>query len=116
MAKTPTSKTSSVGSQMATKTPKRKGSSGATRKSVASVSLGLHGFGEVLRTIHAAPNSLQQKFEQEMSNTNLTVVVDAETAKKLKDFVIMHLPEHPLVTRFNRDNCDPATDPWCINI
>src|SRR5580693_1725692 len=115
MAKTPTSKTSSVPSPTATRAPKRTGS-GAARESVASVRLGLHGLGEVLRTIHAAPNSLQDKFEPEMSNKNLTVMVDAETATILKNFVMTHLPEHPLVARFNRDNCDPATDPWCINI
>jgi hypothetical protein len=100
---------------MATKTHKRTGSR-AARKPVASVSLGLHGLGEVLRAIHAAPNSLQAEFEQEMGNKNVTVMVDAETAKKMKNFIVTHLPEHPLVSRFNRDNCDPATDPWCINI
>lgn len=68
-----------------------------------------------MRTIHAAPNSLQEKFEQEMGNKNLTVMIDAEIAKKIKDFFMIHLPEHPLVAKFNRDNCDPATDPWCIN-
>jgi hypothetical protein len=115
MAKTPTAKTSSVRSPTATRTPKRTGS-GVARKSVASVRLGLHGLGEILRIIHAAPNSLQDKFEQEMGNKNLAVMVDAETATRMKIFVMTHLPEHPLVARFNRDNCDPATDPWCINI
>lgn len=110
MAKTPTSRTSSVRSQTATRRPKQAGS-GPRR----SVRLGLHGLGEVLRTIHASPNSLQEKFEQEMADNNLTVMIDAETATKLKNFVTTHLPEHPLVDRFNRDNCDPATDPWCIN-
>ena len=112
MAKThtSTSRTSSVRSRTAARTPKQTGS--GARKSVR---LGLHGLGEVLRTIHAAPSSLQEKFEQEMANKNLTVMIDAETATKIKDFVVENLPEHPLVARFNRDNCDPATDPWCIN-
>jgi hypothetical protein len=51
-----------------------------------------------------------------MGNKDLTVIVDAETAIKMKNFVMTHLPEHPLASRFNRNNCDPATDPWCINI
>jgi hypothetical protein len=114
MAKTPTSKTTTGRSQTATRTPRRTGS-GAVRKSAGSVRLGLHGLGEVLRTIHAAPNSLQEKFEQEMGTKNVTATVDTETAAKIKNFVMTHLPDHPLVTRFNRDNCDPATDPWCIN-
>jgi len=111
MVKTSTSKKSSVRSQTATRTPKQTGSRAARN----SVRLGLHGLGEVLRTIHAAPDSLQDKFEQEMGNKNLTVMVDPETATKIKNFVTTHLPEHPLVARFNNDNCDPATDPWCIN-
>ena len=112
MAKThtSTSRTSSVRSRTAARTPKQTGS--GARKSVR---LGLHGLGEVLRTIHAAPNSLQEKFEQEMGTKNVTATVDTETAAKIRNFVMTHLPDHPLVTRFNRDNCDPATDPWCIN-
>ena len=37
------------------------------------------------------PNSLQEKFEQ-MGNKNLTVMIDAEIAKKIKDFFTIHLP------------------------
>ena len=114
MAKIPTSNTNSVRDQTAIRTPKRT-RSGAALDSVSSARLGLHGLGEILRTIHAAPHSLQEKFEQEMGNQDLVVMVNAATATKIKNFVTTHLPEHSLVARFNHDNCDPATDPWCIN-
>jgi hypothetical protein len=81
-----------------------------------SVTVGLHGLGEILRAIHSAPQNLQQKFETHMGTDNLTVTLDKETAGKIKEFVTANFAdEHPLFARLNRDNCDPATDPWCIN-
>jgi len=86
------------------------------KRSAKPVKVDLHGLAEILRTIHASPNKLQEKFEQHMGEKDLRVILDSDTASKIRDFVIEHLPEdHPLMARFNRDNCDPATDPWCIN-
>jgi hypothetical protein len=71
--------------------------------------------GAVLRAIN--DHNLQARFENEMATNNLTVALDTETAGKISNFVMAHFPdEHPLLARLNRDNCDPATDPWCINI
>jgi hypothetical protein len=51
-----------------------------------------------------------------MGSANLTAVLDSGVATKVKKFVANHLSDHPAAMRLNRDNCDPATDPWCINL
>ena len=84
--------------------------------SASTVRVGLHGLGAVLRAIHESPEDLQKKFESEMGSANLTVVLDSDVATKVKTFVENHLSDHPVAMRLNRDNCDPATDPWCINL
>jgi hypothetical protein len=79
-----------------------------------TVYLGLYGLGNLLRTI--AEVNLQQKFEEEMGTNNVTVIMDIELAQKIKNFVAAHSPNRRrAMLAHNRDNCDPATDPWCVN-
>jgi hypothetical protein len=80
-----------------------------------TVRVGLHGLGELLRVIHGSGADLQKDFEKKMASADLSVTMHAGTAKKIKAFAMENLAGHPIVSRLNDDNCDPATDPWCIN-
>lgn len=115
MANTPTSKSSTMHSRVPKRTTKRYGSGASGGSSMPSVQLGLHGLGEVLSAIKN--NGLQGKFVHEMGTDNLSVSVHSETAQKIANFMSTHFSDkHPMLVQLNRDNCDPATDPWCINI
>ena len=93
---------------------------GGNRK--ARVRVGLHGLGRLLKEIDGRGENVQARFHEMLGNRDVTVVMSPTLAGKIKDFAkangIQPRPGAPgqTLAKRNNDNCDPRTDPWCIDI
>jgi len=75
--------------------------------------IGLYGLGKILEAVRRA--DLQKQFEETLQSADLLVHLDAQTATSIQAFVSEKLGAgHDALSMSNNDNCDPRTDPWCI--
>ncbi|MCA0032652.1 MAG: hypothetical protein E5Y02_28570 [Mesorhizobium sp.] len=86
------------------------------------VRVGLYGLGHLLKAIDAAGKDVQGQFQGALGNQDVTVTLSPTLAAKIKEFVTQNgIAAPPKTTGLkaaarNHDNCDPRTDPWCIDI
>ncbi|MBZ9801085.1 hypothetical protein [Mesorhizobium sp. ES1-6] len=88
----------------------------------APVRMGLHGLGRLLKEIDARGEDVQGRFHDMLGTQDVTVVLSPTLAGKIKNFAQENgiAPRRKAVSlkvaKKNQDNCDPRTDPWCIDI
>lgn len=88
----------------------------------APVRVGLHGLGRLLKEIDARGEDVQGRFHEMLGTQDVTVVLSPTLASKIKHFAQENgIASRRKVTSLkavkqNQDNCDPRTDPWCIDI
>ncbi|AJD43558.1 hypothetical protein IE4872_PC00017 (plasmid) [Rhizobium gallicum] len=76
--------------------------------------IGLHGLGRILEAVRRADR--QKEFEEMLRPSDLLVHLDVQTARKIQAFVSEKVRAgDDVLPMSNNDNCDPRTDPWCIN-
>jgi hypothetical protein len=103
-----------TGAATAKRAPAKKKSSAEGKARSPSVRVGLHGLGQILKEIHGAGGDLHERFEAHMGSSNLMVTLHPETVAKIRTFAEQNLADRSFWRDRNNDNCDPATDPWCI--
>lgn len=118
MAKPSTTKKPAITGKKPANKQKKAGQNSTTRrkskKDEGAVTVGLHGLGEILMAVHSGAPGLQSSFEKKLESANLSVTLDAATARMIEEFAMEKLSDHPTMSKWNNNNCDPATDPWCI--
>lgn len=76
--------------------------------------IGLYGLGKLLATVQQ--ESLQKDFQEALRGADLLIELNAHTARAIEDFISKNVKGGPeILSVRNHDNCDPRTDPWCIN-
>ncbi|TPK85711.1 hypothetical protein FJ936_09235 [Mesorhizobium sp. B2-4-13] len=93
------------------------GAAKKAKKRKTPVRVGLHGLGRLLKDIDASAPGAYADFVKSLGSKDLTVTLSQTTARKIRDFVASAMPVRATAARSsNNNNCDPRTDPWCIDI
>lgn len=93
------------------------GAAKKAKKRRAPIRVGLHGLGRLLKDISASAPGAQADFVRSLGSKDVTVTLSHTTARKIRDFVASSMPLRATAARSNNNNnCDPRTDPWCIDI
>jgi hypothetical protein len=88
--------------------------SAAVEAPSAQAIIGLHGLGKILEAVRRA--AVQKEFEETLQSSDLLVHLDVQTARRIEAFLAAKVGGgQDVFSMSNNDNCDPRTDPWCIN-
>ncbi|MBY5456882.1 hypothetical protein HFO89_10975 [Rhizobium leguminosarum] len=95
------------------RSPKGQVASSSDMPTASQAIIGLHGLGRILEAVRRA--DLQEPFEETLKSADLLVHLDTRTAIRIQAFLSEKLGAgHDALSMRNNDNCDPRTDPWCI--